>query len=107
MRLPCALMDGPADQTRTGNAWRQTRSTGRWAVRAESVALTMFGGLIGLSLGWGVSTAVASLTSFQTQVSWASAALAVSVSTGIGVIFGWYPARQAARLNAIDALRYQ
>lgn len=74
---------------------------------AESVALTVFGGLIGLSLGWGVSTAIASLTSFQTQVSWASAALAVSVSTGIGVIFGWYPARQAAKLNAIDALRYQ
>jgi putative ABC transport system permease protein len=74
---------------------------------AESVALTVMGGLIGLSLGWGVSTAVASLTTFQTQVSWSSAALAVSVSTGIGIVFGWYPARRAAKLNAIDALRYQ
>jgi len=74
---------------------------------AEAVALTMTGGVIGILAGWGVSAAIAALSTFQTSVTLSSVLLAVGVSTGIGILFGWYPARRAAKLNPIEALRYQ
>jgi ABC-type antimicrobial peptide transport system permease subunit len=74
---------------------------------AESIALTMLGGVVGIALGWGISLAITALSSFTTTVSVASVLLAVGVSTAIGVIFGYYPARRAAKLDPIEALRYQ
>ncbi len=74
---------------------------------AEAIALTFVGGAIGIALGWGVSYLVSSLGVVQAQVTLSSVLLAFSVSAGIGIIFGWYPARQASRLNPIDALRYE
>ncbi|TDB37917.1 MAG: FtsX-like permease family protein [Actinobacteria bacterium] len=74
---------------------------------AEAVALTVTGGIIGILLGWGVSSAISAFSTFETAITTSSIVLAVSVSTGIGILFGWYPARRAARLNPIDALRYQ
>ncbi len=74
---------------------------------AEAVALTVTGGIIGILFGWGVSSAISAFSTFETAITTSSVVLAVSVSTGIGVLFGWYPARRAARLNPIDALRYQ
>jgi putative ABC transport system permease protein len=74
---------------------------------AESIALTMLGGIVGIALGWAISLAITALSSFTTTVSVASVLLAVGVSTAIGVIFGYYPARRAAKLDPIEALRYQ
>ncbi len=74
---------------------------------AEAIALTFFGGLIGVILGWLVSYGVSYSGLVKTQVSWLSVILAFGVSTAIGIIFGYYPARRAAGLNPIDALRYE
>ncbi len=74
---------------------------------AEAVALTVIGGLVGIGLGWGISAAVAALSTLDTAVTSGSVLLAVGVSTGIGVLFGYYPARRAAKLDPIEALRYQ
>jgi ABC-type antimicrobial peptide transport system permease subunit len=74
---------------------------------AESVALTFLGGLIGVALGIGVSVGLSSLAGITTQVSVPSVLLAAGVSIGIGVVFGYYPALRAARMNPVEALRYQ
>jgi len=74
---------------------------------AESVALTMLGGIFGIALGWGIAQAISALSSYQATVSLGSVLLAVGVSTAIGVVFGYYPARRAAKLDPIEALRYQ
>ena len=73
----------------------------------EAVALTFIGGLIGIILGWIIAFIVTSLGLVQTQVSLLSIILAFGVSAAIGIIFGYYPARRAARLNPIEALRYE
>ncbi|MES2023153.1 MAG: ABC transporter permease [Patescibacteria group bacterium] len=74
---------------------------------SEAVALTFVGGAVGVALGWLISFAVTSAGILQTQVSFSSVLLAFGVSAGIGIIFGYYPARRAAMLNPIDALRYE
>jgi len=74
---------------------------------AEAVALTMLGGVIGILLGWLVSLGITTFSSYNAEVSPMSVLLAVGVSTAIGVVFGYYPARRAAKLDPIDALRYQ
>jgi len=63
--------------------------------------------IIGILLGVGVSFVVSVLGVTQTSVSLSSVLLAFGVSTGIGIIFGYYPARRAASLNPIVALRYE
>jgi len=73
----------------------------------EAVALTMVGGLIGIALGWGISATVSAVSTFDMTVTGGSVALAFGVSTAIGLVFGYYPARRAAKLDPIDALRYQ
>ncbi len=73
----------------------------------EAVALTFIGGLFGIILGWLISFGVTKLGILQTEVSLGSVLLAFGVSAGIGIIFGYYPARSAARLNPIDALRHE
>lgn len=74
---------------------------------AESILLTFVGGLIGIILGWLISFAVSSFAGINASVSLGSVALAFGVSAGIGIIFGYYPARRAASLNPIEALRYE
>lgn len=73
----------------------------------EAVMLTFIGGLIGVALGWAASFAITYFGSVQTQVSLFSIILAVGVSGIIGVVFGYYPARRASKLNPIEALRYE
>jgi len=73
----------------------------------ESVVLSVVGGLLGIAFGWGVSRLINRLGSFTAVVTWQSVALAVSFSLAVGLFFGIYPARRAATMNPIDALRYQ
>jgi len=74
---------------------------------AESVMLTFVGGIVGITVGWVVSLGVTKFASITTQVSPTSVVLAVGVCAAIGIVFGYYPARRAAALNPIEALRYQ
>jgi len=73
----------------------------------ESVILSLGGGLVGLLLGGGLSMLIGSIFNLPTEVSLFSVTLSFVVAAGIGVFFGYYPARQAARLQPIEALRYQ
>ncbi len=71
----------------------------------EAVLVCLLGGLVGVSLALGISLVFnAFVESFKMPISWTSIAVAFLVSTGIGVVFGFLPARNAARLNPIDAL---
>lgn len=74
---------------------------------AESVMLTLTGGALGVATGWAVAAVGAPLMGSTAIVTWESVALATGVSAGIGVVFGFYPARRAARMSPIEALRYQ
>lgn len=74
---------------------------------SEAVMLTFVGGLIGIILGWIASLLISYFSGIQTIVSLSSVFLAFGVSAAIGIIFGYYPARRAASLNPIEALRYE
>lgn len=73
----------------------------------EAVILTFIGGAAGIVLGWLISFIITYLNILQTQISISSILLAFGVSAAIGIIFGYYPARRAANLNPIEALRYE
>lgn len=74
---------------------------------AEAVMLTFLGGAVGIALGWIAALTVSQFAGITTHVSLTSILLAFGVSTSIGIIFGYYPARRASGLNPIDALRYE
>lgn len=74
---------------------------------AEAIALTFIGGLFGIMLGWLISYIISSFANIATSISSSSVLLAFGVSAGIGIIFGYYPATRAARMNPIEALRYE
>jgi len=74
---------------------------------AEAVTLTFIGGVIGVLIGWLASLAVKQFGGINTQISLFSVLLAFGVSAAIGIIFGYYPAWRAAKLNPINALRYE
>ena len=73
----------------------------------EAVLISMMGGLIGIAFGFSLSLAIAKATGWSTVVTFTSIAVAFGVSVGIGLVFGIYPAVQAARLDPIEAIRYE
>lgn len=74
---------------------------------AEAIVLTVAGGLLGVLVGCGGSAAVEQFASVSTDVTLSSVMLSVGVCAVIGIVFGFYPARRAAKLDPIRALRYQ
>ena len=74
---------------------------------AEAVMLTFLGGAIGIILGSGIAWGITFFTEMATKISLSSIILAFSVSAGIGIAFGYWPAQKAAKLNPIEALRYE
>ena len=74
---------------------------------AEATMLTLIGGAIGIMLGWLVAYAVSATGVIATTVSPGSVILAFGVSAAIGIVFGYYPARRASKLNPIEALRFE
>ena len=74
---------------------------------AEAVMLTFTGGGVGVVLGWILSLLISHFGGLTTSISLFSILLAFGVSAAIGISFGYYPARRAAGLNPIEALRYE
>jgi len=73
----------------------------------ESITLTFIGGIIGIMVGYLASYLVGHFGGMNTIVDFSSIVLAFTVAVTIGIIFGYYPAQQAAKLNPIEALRYE
>jgi putative ABC transport system permease protein len=73
----------------------------------EAVLISILGGLIGIAFGFTLSRVIAAAAGWSTVVTASSIAVAFGVSVGIGLVFGIYPAVQAAKLDPIEAIRYE
>jgi putative ABC transport system permease protein len=73
----------------------------------EAVTLSLIGGIIGIALGLGGSRAISYFAEWRTLVNPESIVIAFGFAAGIGIFFGFYPARKASRLDPIEALRYE
>ncbi|MEG1969489.1 MAG: ABC transporter permease [Burkholderiaceae bacterium] len=73
----------------------------------EAFTLSMLGGLVGILLGVGASYLIGEFAGWRTEITPQAVLLAVGFSAGVGVFFGYYPARKASRLLPIEALRYE
>ena len=74
---------------------------------SEAVVLTLVGGLLGIALGAGIGLTVHTATGFPVSLPWWSFALGLGFSAAVGIFFGMVPAVRAARLDPIEALRYE
>jgi putative ABC transport system permease protein len=73
----------------------------------EAVVLALIGGIIGITLGLVGAIALAHFIDWPLVVDPKAVALAFGVSAGVGIFFGFYPARKASRLDPIEALRFE
>ncbi|HNY01324.1 MAG TPA: ABC transporter permease [Bacteroidales bacterium] len=73
----------------------------------EALLISLLGGIIGISIGVIASQIIVKILNWPVTVTAASILMSFLFSSAIGIFFGWYPARKAARLNPIDALRYE
>jgi putative ABC transport system permease protein len=74
---------------------------------AEATALSALGGLIGVGTGWGIAAGVAAFSPLPAHITWWSVVIAVALGGTIGIVFGVYPARRAAALDPITAMRQE
>lgn len=73
----------------------------------EAFAVTLTGGLLGIAMGLAIAKGVAAYAGWKTIVTFWSIVLSVGVSAAVGLAFGSYPAMRAARLDPVEALRYE
>jgi putative ABC transport system permease protein len=73
----------------------------------ESVVMSVLGGVIGLLVGFGGAALLGRLTGWSTTTPPEAVFMAVGFSAAVGIFFGYYPARKAASLDPIQALRYE
>jgi putative ABC transport system permease protein len=74
-------------------------------VLTESVTLSTFGGLVGISLGFLAAQGIARFSPLPAKLEWWSVLVGIGITAGVGLFFGAYPAARAARLDPIEALR--
>src|SRR5262245_6178364 len=89
---------------------RRALGAKRWHVQlqflVETIVLSLSGGVLGLALGLAIPRVVEELAGMKTIVTGQSLALALGISVVVGIVFGLYPARRAALMDPIEALRY-
>ena len=73
----------------------------------EAMLMSGIGGMLGVAAGAGAAAVIGSVSQFSTLVEVPSVVLALSFSAAVGIFFGYYPARRAARLSPIESLRYE
>jgi len=78
-----------------------------WQFLLEAVVLTSVGGILGIFFGASIGLGVHYFTTFPVSLPWWSFALGIGFSASVGIFFGMYPAFKAARLDPIEALRYE
>lgn len=78
-----------------------------WQFLVESVTVTMIGGVIGLALATGLAMLISAVTPVKAIIPLWAIAVSILASGGAGIVFGLYPAGKAARLDPVDALRYE
>lgn len=90
---------------------RKAIGANKWDINlqflTEAIMLTLLGGILGVAIGWLISFIIYKFTGIATEVSIPSILLAFGVSAAIGIVFGYYPARRAANLSPMEALRYE
>jgi len=104
------MMVSVTDRTREiglRKAMGATRRDILWQFLVEAATLTLLGGIIGILLGLGTGEVLKSVLQFSTTVPVWSALVATLVSIAVGVVFGLVPANRAARLDPVEALRYE
>ena len=78
-----------------------------WQFLVEALVLSLIGGIIGILIGIGASQLISQMFKWPTLISPQALILSFSFAGGVGIFFGFYPARKAARMDPIEALRYE
>jgi macrolide transport system ATP-binding/permease protein len=73
----------------------------------ESVLMSFLGGISGILLGGSIAALITLFAGWSVRVSWSSIILATTFSLAVGIVFGLWPAQKAAKLDPIEALRYE
>jgi putative ABC transport system permease protein len=104
------MMVSVTDRTReigVRKAVGATRREIQWQFLVEAATLTLLGGLVGVAIGASAGEILKGLMGFETGVPVWSAFVACGVSAAIGLVFGLLPANRAARMDPVEALRYE